>query len=527
MRLDVTVTQGSGFTEVTASHKGEELVFPTGTYGKVRLNDPKAVFKEINAYWEWLGDKACDAIWEAYKEIKDHLDHGVDTAFMAKHIQKHIAAMYKHMPMESFSKWLLTRGGLYIPADIQDVIVEGSRYSRPDQTYLKEDYINLAALALSLRPVLPIWAEYIDPSRQGDTNDLYKEMEAVSLIIGTDIVKWPEDQSAFDKLGRYIQIRTENMPVSTGNLWRGIGTSEISLWLQARVMVRRLTIVPLTDHNAAHSIIANVYNYVDSNMNPTDRNRSDRVTDKLRDGGEPDDEDKSSYLELYKVKQRVTTGDVELMNVYSKNMVGIAQTVDPTIDLNLLEMTTAKIEQQMKHQVYPHQIRLAQWVLAKGYSPRAFYQINKSSVCRLLATAQALLWHWGFLDIACLMQVERVSSTVQNIPGITQRPRGGSRISRKYDEDLMTHYPHMKPQRLTQKQLQTGVEEPPSRSNNLAAIGINSVTREIHRYDWLYHGPTELKKLAGQTEGRGLVILAPKLKDQITELVIHLAKVNQ
>lgn len=526
MFLFVSQIQGNGFTEVTAEHKKERLVFAVTTYGKIKLQDPTKIFEEINGYWAWLGEEAQDGIWEAYKEIKQILDNATDSFHIARYIKRQIVLMYQWMPMDSFSKWLLTRGNLYIPSDIRDSITEDSRYPRLEQTYLKEDYINLSVMALSIRPVLPIWGEYIDPNRQGDSNDLYKEMEAVGLISETEIVNWPQPNSAFEKLHNYIAITAEDTPTTLGSLWKGIGSTEIPLWLQAKVLVRRLTIVPLCNHDATHSIIANIYRYVKSNLKPTDRRTTDRVNEKRPDGPGSDEDDKTSFLEGYKVKQRVADGDAVLFNVYSENMAVLSQKVDPTMDLRLLERSIVNLQSMEKLQIYEHQILLAQWVLAKGFPPKAFFQVDKRSVDRLLATTQALLWHWGYWDIAVFMQVERIMATVQDIPGITMRPRGGSRIARRFDEELVQLYPHAKPQKVPQKMRDSQVDTI-NRSANFAAIGINNLTRELMRYNWYYHGPQELKALAEQPEGRGLLVIPPKIKDQITELVIHLAKLNQ
>ena len=522
MHLEISQTQGDGFTEVTAVHNGNKLVFSTGTYGKVKLNSTVGVFDEINAYWEWAGADVQNSVWECYCEIKQYLEPVMDSFHIGKHLKKYITVMYQSMPMESFSKWLLTRGNLYVPSDIPDAIVDSARYKREDQTYLKSHYIDLATLALALRPVLPIFGEYIDHGGVGGGSDLYKEMEVVSLITDTELVSYPKEEPAFEKLFNYIRITTDDGPVSLARLWKGMGSAEVPLWFQAKVVVRRLTIVPLTDHNATHSIIANVYRYVRTNMKPADRRATDRVKEKTPEDEGMDEDDKTSLLENYKVKQRIADGDAVLYAVYSENIAGIAQKVDPTVDIKLIEQTTGILDNLNKIQINPHQIRIGQWVLAKAFPPKAFYHIPKAAVQRLLAATQALLWHWGYLDIAVLMQVECISTTEQNIPGITQQPRSNTRISRKYIDELMVAYPHVKPQRP-----KIGTGEINNRSGNIAAIGINSVTRLVMQNNWYYHGPKELSKLAQQTEGRGMVAVPPAIKNRITELVLDLAKLNQ
>jgi len=518
MRLEVTQLQGGGFCEVAVIHGEESLVWTTGTYGKVRTLTPQGTFNEINGYWESLPLETQNNIWSTYKEIKELLDEMVDPFHVVKYLRQLVEKLYTHMPMDSFSQWML-RGNLFIPSDVHPTMDDTARYNNPDKTYLTEDYINLAVVALALRPMIPIWGEYIDQGGQGTGNDLYKEMDAMGLITGTEIVRWPENNPAFDKLERYVQFSSESTPVSLSSIWKGMGSAEIPVWLTANVMVRRLTIVPLFDHLAGINIAAYVYRYVRSKMRAGDRRTSDRVNEKRNEGGGGrDEDDKTSLLEEYKVKQRIADGDAVLYSVYSENMAGIAQRVDPTIDLKLLTQTIKTLPKLDQVNVNTHQIRMAQWILAKGFPPRALGHINKASLNRLLVTSQALLWHWGFLDLACLMTVESISTTDQNAPGLTHRPKPNTRISRKYIDELMELYPHVKPQRGKDTNLRNG---------NVAAIGINNLTREVMAGNWHYLGNHELKKLAEQPEGRGLLVIPPTIKNNLTEMAIYIARLNQ
>lgn len=517
MRLDVAQFQGDGFCEVITSHGDEALTWSTGTYGKVRLNNPKTVFDEINGYWESLPKENQDGIWACYKEIKQLLDEMTEPFYVVKYLRELITQLYSFMPMDSFNRWLLS-GRLYIPSDVHETRDNTGRYKNSDQTYLVDDYINLAVMALSLRPVIPIWGEYIDQGGQGSGNDLYKEMDAMGLISHTEIMNWPKEAPAIDKLEHYIQVPVKSEAITLSSLWRGMGSAEIPIWLLANVLVRRLTIVPLCDHENPQSVIAYVYKYIRSKLKPTERRTTDRVSEKRPEGGGRDEDDKTSLLEEYKVKQRIADGDSVLYSVYTENMAGIAQKVDPTMDLRLLEQTMQSLDRLGNVNVNPHQVRIAQWVLAKGFPPRAMSHIDKVSVNRLLVTAQALLWHWGCLEVASLMTVEGISMSDQNAPGLTHRPRPSTRISRKYIDELMELFPHVKPQRGKDTTLRNG---------NVAAIGINNVTREVMAGNWHYLGPLELKRLAGQPEGRGILVVPPTIKNNITEMVIHIAKLNQ
>lgn len=518
MRLEVSQVQSSGFVEVTAYHGDEKLVWSTKAYSKVKLENPKRIFDEINAFWEWAGPEVQHAVWECYKQIKANLDMVADNWHIGHNVRFYVNQMYAHMPMERFKQWLLTVGNLHIPPDIQDRITEDSRYKDADQTYLKSDYINLATVGLAVRPMVPIWGEYIDSVSE---NDQQKELEALGLMHGTEVLNWPYDSTAVDKLLNYINQRIDDQAIPMASLWKGMGSAEIPSMMLARAIVRRLTIIPMCD-SSGMSIIANIFWYVRSNLKPVDRTTADRVNDKRVEGsGGGDEEDKTSFIEAHKIKHKITLGDAAGFENYARNMAGMAQKIDPSVDLNLLQLCMRQIMVVENKPIAEHQIRLAQWVMARAYSAKAYNHIPKESINQLLATSQALLWHWGFLDIAVLMQVEQYMQPGQSAPFLTASARSGSRIPPKYKEELDILFPHKKPQRVKND---ADIE---ARTENYAAIAINNVTAAIRQATWIYHGPADLHRLAGQEAGQNLVIVGNDLKSRITELVIHLARLNQ
>lgn len=521
MHLEVSQVKNGGFVEVATHHKGKSLLWPTKAYSKIKLQQPERVFDEINGFLKTLPAEAQNQIWDSYCQIKEILDIVADNIHIGNTIRHYVSQMYAVTPMNEFHKWLLTQGNLFIPTDVQETMADNSRYKGTDKTYLKSSYVNLATLGLAMRLMVPIWGEFIDQATEGD----YKEVEAVGLIDNTELKSWPEDEPTWDKLHNYIRYFSNDPSALIGNLWKGLGSEEIPDVLQAKAVVRRLTIVPLSDHNS-HSIIANIFRYVKTNTKPQDRTNQDRVNRKRPDeGGGGEDDDKISIAESYKLKQRVSDGDAVLFNVSTRNMIGLCQIVDPTVDLNKVMACTYR-EQLNKvaliGEFQPHQIRLAQWVMAKAFPPRAFHLIDALSVIRLLGCTQALLWHWGYLDLAVLMQVELLNQSDQLNLTAAKQAKSGARISSKYKEALNLLYPYVKPQRI-----KASSQEGDENFVNTAAIAINNVTSDIKSSNWLYHGPDGLYNEAGLPEGRNVVVIPQTIKNTITEMVMHLAKLNQ
>lgn len=525
MRIDVSTIQGDGFTGIAVSHKGKTIEWSSRAYSKVKLEDPNRVFLEFNDFLTTVDEATHDKLFTCYESIKGLFDMGFDPSHITPSLVHHINEIYKNLPLNKMRRWLLTMGNLHIPADIQDTITAESRYNKREQTYLKNDYINLSTVALGLRAVLPIWGEYMD---QGTDQDLYKENDVVGLVSHTELANWPvleKDQigddvdTVFEKLESYIRFCVEEEHITLGRLWSGMSTVNIRVLLQSKVLVRRLTIVPLNDPTS-YSIVSNIFRYVNSNLNPTERSTADRVNDKRPERSGGDDEDNTSFIESHKTKGRVSPGDIVAYNLDAMDYELLAEEVDPTICKTKLAACINCIDGIANAEIRPHQILLAQWVMAKAFPSRAFYHVDKLPVNYLLATSQALLWHWGHLDSAIFLQVEPLYHGDHQSSNQLGQLRVGSRIATKYRPLLDELFPHMRHQRIPQ----SGEIPKPE---NRAAVAINSCNHSIRSTNWLYRGPDELFQQAGQVAQNKVLILPQNLKHSITEVVMQLATINK
>lgn len=524
MQLLVSAIQGSGFTEVTAEHLGKKLAFTTKIYCKVKLADQQRVFKEINAYWEFLGDETQQKIWECYERIHGILNMSLDTTRVAMSLRHYLREMYTHMPMNGMRRWLTTLGNLFIPHEIERKITAESRYTKKDQTYLEHEYIIKATMALAMRPMIPIFGEYLESSSEFDQN---KETEVLGLLHDCEVANWPvnevgphgeEVDTAFDKLAGYVQFCVEDEPTTLARLWKGMSTVEVPVHLRSKVLVRRLTIVPLDDITS-FSIVANTYRYVRSIISPAERTTAERVNEKKPESG-GDEDDKTSFLEANKTRHAVPPGDIEAFNLDTYDHVKLAQKVDPTIDLEKLKQCIEAIPNVSNVSINPHQVKLAQWVMARAFPARAFYHINKMAAHNMLATAQAVLWHWGFLDVAVFLQVELLKQGESGSQFQLGSTRTNSRIPNRYKDDLAEVFPHQKAPQYTS----AGV---PARVDNMAGMAINTATASIHASNWGYRGPKQLYVESKQPDKGGVLVIPQTIKATLTELVLHLGRLNQ
>jgi len=513
MQIYVTQPIGSGFSEVATEHQGQIRKWKTGTYSKVNLQSPDRPFKEINAYLKQLPFDQQQRIWDCYVKIAELMDMTLNSFQLTVQVNRFVKELYQTLSLNDMRSWLL-KNGLFIPNNVERAIDPNGRYDSP-QTYLEHDYINLATVSLAVRLMVPIWGEYLGQEME---QDMQQENELVSLLQGTEMFDWPSDQidiqgnrvaTTFDKLLTHISfiVKDEN---NLARLWRGLSSIEIPINQMSRVIVRRLSILPLDDHGS-HSLVSNIYQYISKNVDPVERSITQQVKDKNQ-GRASDDDDKKSFLENNKAKSKISGGDTVVFNHDAMRRKVLIGKIDPTVPDEILLTCEQYMEACMLLPVYPHQERLAQWVMAPAFSSRAFSHISHQAKVSLITATQAILWHWGFLELACLMQVERLEQG--DVFGFN--PRAATQIQKKYREQVEGLFPYHKQS--------TGKVDS---NESYVGIAISTVTTAVRSNNWVYRGNKQLFDLSGQLTENRVLVISDKLKSSITELVIEIGERNR
>lgn len=476
----------------------------TGTNAPIRPEDDM-VFREINAYWATLPVERQQLIWAAYQDIFQLFETNFDPLALQSRLQKAIQKIYDQMPYAELHEWAQMSSMIVIPPSFK------AQYGENDPiklTYLRQDYFDLAVLAIALRPMVPIWGEYI-PRIKDTIENTFKEYTAVKLMYRTYVTSCVPYRRLWD----YMEASIENK-AKPGNmlsaLLSGLASSDIPDWLLANTLVRRTSVVPIASESNGPNIVTDVYQYVNNTLrSPGNRRFSGSISPKtVRKDDKADQQE--SLAESYKIKQEVPDGDVVMANAYLTESVTMARSIDPTIDLSLLEQCLAAAEPLENQQILPHQLTLTQWVLvsvlAMGYIPL----LNKPSLLRGMAVAQALLWHWGFYDLAALVTARELK---QQDDEFVSAQETRSKIPKELMEEMEAIYPNgyqVKGKNVTPKQTNPG-----SRS-------VDAFYTLIANSDWYLYAPPNLLKLTGRVGASRKMYVPTDIRVQLARLLIHL-----
>ena len=141
------------------------------------------------------------------------------------------------MPYEDISRWVKIYGNVHVPDGVlEEVSTLETSKSIIARTYVKRDYTELVILAIALRPLIPIWDEYIDRIKDWVGSN-YKEVAAMKLLHNSCIAECPP----MTRLMTYIQGSIDPDAEDLSGILSGLGSMEKPEWLLSMVVVIRLS----------------------------------------------------------------------------------------------------------------------------------------------------------------------------------------------------------------------------------------------------------------------------------------------
>ena len=499
------LTQPNTSTVSVVADDGERLDFNVSVFNHTRFKSVDNAFRDINRFWNTLPIPRRKAIFAVYKRIHEHFvslrDVGkgrLNLEAFGRELTSMVAQLYQYMPIEEMEQWVNRHGEISYPKTLKEQ--HDIDEPMPDKTYLISDYRGLVVLTAILRPMVPIWGEYIKLIIKS-VGTLFKEYIAINLLSATPI----QYSKQYERLRRYIECCITNDIDTRGAVVAGISKSEIPEWLLAIVIVRRLSVGDIDADDNTGNIITNVYGFVNTTL--TDLNpKFGTVREKYDPEGSNDDET-SSNLEGYRPKQTASTGDIMIFNVYTQELYTMAKEIDPTVPEELVHMCKRSISVMHNYEITKPHMALLQWVMAEAISPQAIASLYKEPLLNTMAVTQALLIHWKFELLALLL------NSVGQVPDNgTVLASVATKINSQLMDKLNIYYPYT---------INSGGNNKPQ---NPGATAVFKMSAIINSCRWVCNASSELLQHIGytlETPRLKLIHRDMNISDQLASLVIY------
>lgn len=526
MKMELNQAPIYGVLTLRLSHGNDYLDWEISSYAPrssptgdvTELSDARH-FQEINQFWASLPDDRQAKIWDLYKEMRKVFDDFREVYSIQRKLQRLVKELYALMPLSEVSYWRRFHSRIRIPSTIKQ---QYGPDDPPERTYIQSDYGELVDLAVCLRAMVPIWAAYIETTKR-ETGNVHKEYMALGLLQQSNLM---EDEFVGDRPSPMARLRdfveavvrhNQDKGPSATTIMAGIGSTELPLVILAQTVVRRLAISEINVSDDSVNIITNVFNFVANQIKQMDKKIGTKIFGgKVNEKSPPKassvDEANDSIVEMYKVKQEVSDGKLVMINVYTEQPETMALKIEPALDPEKLHRCLYAVRELDSQGIQAHHTTMAQWILATCLPARGIPLLTKPSLLRSLAVAQAILWHWGFYDLAVLTTATPLTSQRGEMLGLLE---SRSRIPKEHLETLQVLYPYYQTQRGKQTTM---------RQQNVAARAIDGFCELIANSDWQLHAPEELIALSSRVPNTKKLIVPADIRAQLAKLIIHLAQ---
>jgi len=505
----VKVVHGSRY-DIEVSHNNESLLWHGKPYDKTELfKDRWDSLKYINLYWKSLPLSTQDEIFEIYKKIRDVFYNANDIhAVMVSLYQIVKTLLDDYHDLAEILSWVKTKSDIIVPSDIKEAMeYEAGSNITSEKTYLRDDYLELIAMAISCQTMIPVWCEYIRYAGPVVGSD-FKEWQALRLMSHAKLWR----SGAMNMLTRYVALHSGDISEDDA-IMRGICREDLPKFNATPVIIRRVAIGDLSGHNPAQYFVKYIYSYTKQmNNNPKGLGRnqpSSRIKPKRDPGEDRGGVDELSTLEGYKSQPKVCIGDSESLRFFCDDPKAIANAIDETIPVAKLKLCLQSIRALSTNRIDRTQKILTQWFCKPAIPPRGIDELTRTQLLNVMAACQAALWHWGNYHVALLL-------TAIPDEGTDEGDESSLMLSDSFDmstksKQLMQDlFPYEK----------GGKRANAKKASNPGIDCIESITAMLHTREWLSFAPAELKALNNppvQTH----VFIDPRVRDLLVESFVN------
>jgi len=491
--------------EMGVEHNGEELSFCASVFHRKPFEYDFDVFDPINRYWARMPLSVQNQIFQIYKEIYRGFDQIKSTDELYDYLNKQIKQLVTLHPLQSMETWVAMDPSFMIPVEVKDAfIADPEKKNKPEKTYLTKDYIQLTALSIFTRCMLPIFGEYIESTRRKIGID-FKESYAVYLLKDTGILEC----RAVAKLTDYISQLTKEHKTSAERILNGNSSEDMNFFLVALVLVRKLGV---SDVSGRANLVSRVYNFVYQKVfNPTKTAIPVREK-KFGSEGSSSDGAKRSILESYRQRTEFSLGDRAGFEYGHEDLYGTALRLAPNITKEEIDRCLVTAEALKNERIGDAQLLIMAWVEKNIHSPQTVYYLSQKLTWQAMAVLEAVLWHWGFHYLSILstshMLLSQETMYISPIDSIGQIPQD-------LQDQILEEYPFVWTN--TRKSGGVNQEEP-----HPVLHAINLVVDDLTNSAWRSTASEE-KVVQVFGEMRRKLVIFPTIKSELAKLVIFMS----
>ena len=394
-------------TVVIYKYKDKEIRFTIDTINK-RLKDEilsDSMFVLLNGYIESKGDEFSRELFNILLESENALL--LQTSIkelepMPLHIVHNVLNMFNFQDVKDY---ILKSGLVKIPTllpEKYDMSIELDEKGSREQTYLKNDYIELVTLVVILKSTLGIVGNYASVKSNVLAKNPYREYLLFSFYASHSIFKTNAFKKVYDSIYKLIdRLFSDRENTAVRLIEKTISKDSLPMYITAYVTIQKLLVNSELADTDVRNTITKIYHFASNKIKLKDNASNIKI--KHFSNGEDDSGESESVMESYRTPTELSPGSIlEFRSVFD-DPIRLSKEIDlkiPRDDIIAIVRAFRQLEESLPIE---EGIYITSWLYKDIVDVRCFDYLELDEILNALAIGFLYLWENDFKDIAFII----------------------------------------------------------------------------------------------------------------------------
>lgn len=505
-------------SSIIVRYNKHELEFVIGTIiskrNKGEVDDPHQ-FTLLNAYLNHKGEEFKQGLFELLAASEEAIMLTITQQGLQPLPYKIVHPVMTYFDLMDIFNFIKNIYRVKAPSNLAesfDALIESDGRGTRVQTYLKDDYYELAALALVVKATIgPI--THFAYMKSSELSSIHAEYILMHFYKAHPIYNTPPMQKLLGLSEKLVNLPTNGPEADNIRvLEKQLPKSEMPFYILAIVLIQKVSIATIIEDNEMKNVITKIYNYINNRLKAsgdvanTIRNKS-ALSDPETGGG-----DLESLVESHRAVAEISGGICVEMDwavstidrVISQLPPKMKEHMHPETLMHAMEFsryfTTGKVTQT-------HIDLLA--IIFKGIlDPRGLLYLKMESIVNLMVVGFTYLWHIELYSLALLIMSEADYSA--NDEFVFNSTVNRTRIPQNMKDELDMLFPYKRV-----------INE--TTTSNLVEEWIGNIANEITKRHWIIRTNDHyLEQVHGNYQAK---IMPATLKVVLADFIIKHEKI--
>lgn len=386
-------------------------------------------FELLNKFVDYKGKEFKKNLYKTYEELMKNLDSYIYSANFSStqplpyHIMQPLFSMFD---IEEVYRFLRDVYKLKIPITLPEEFnpdIERDGKGTREQTYTKDDYLQLASLVVVIKATFFALSQY-----SLVTGECFGKPNKIYVLFGF-YSKYPKffRSEPMEKLIQFTDKLVNDPKMSMDDhyiriLDKLISSDEMVLYIVSQIVIQKLSISTIvndtSDSNVINAMFKSVNNKLESQgaIDKVIRCKTNLIDQDSSTG------EKESFIESHRIVSDITKGDQVLVNVMMESIPRILKQLSPIqyelvtrpLLVNGKTYTLEDVREYVKAFVNKplslHSIKFLESIFKGIMDPRWMQYMELEQVLNFIAIGFCYMWNLGYHKLAMLL----VSTTEEN-----------------------------------------------------------------------------------------------------------------